>query len=371
MNTPIEEHPYLLTLSSCPGIGPIHAKKLLLTFGSARKCMEAKKIDWVQKGGLSSKQAENLNTHRRTEINAKKKDSEYYHKLGIRIISILDDNFPVRLKHWIDCPILLFIKGNIELNPLRTLAIIGTRKPNGISIELTKKLIHDCTQHNITIVSGLAYGIDITAHRECITQGIPTQAVLAHGLEQIYPKAHSSEASELQGNGGLITEMPLHTKLHPDLFPRRNRIVAGLCDAVVVIESKIIGGSMSTAQIARSYDREVFAFPGNPIQGHNSGCNALIKRNVAQLVESFDDIAKNMNWQRNSSSSEMKQIPLLPELNEDEQLILHALTGQALHIDQLMNQIHIPLHRLTLSTLELELKGLIKVLPGKYYQRLA
>ena len=165
--------------------------------------------------------------------------------------------------------------------------------------------------------------------------------------------------------------MPVHTKLHPDLFPRRNRIVAGFCDAVVVIESKIIGGSMSNAQIARGYDREVFAFPGNPIQGHNSGCNALIKRNVAQLVESFDDIAKNMNWQRNSSSSEMKQIPLLPELNADEQLILHALTGQALHIDQLMNQIHIPLHRLTLSTLELELKGVIKVLPGKYYQRLA
>ena len=162
MNTPIEEHPYLLTLSSCPGIGPIHAKKLLLSFGSARKCIEAKKIDWVQKGGLSSKQAENLNTHRRNAINAKKKDSEYYHKQGIRIISILDDNFPVRLKHWIDCPILLFTKGNIELNPLRTLAIIGTRKPNGMSIELTKKLIDDCTQHNITIVSGLAYGIDIT-----------------------------------------------------------------------------------------------------------------------------------------------------------------------------------------------------------------
>ncbi len=371
MYTPNEEHPYLLILSSCSGIGPIHAKKLLLSFGSARKCIEAKKIDWVQKGGLSSKQAENLDSYRRTAIDAKKKDSEFYRKQGIHIISILDDNFPVRLKHWIDCPILLFTKGNIELNPLRTMAIIGTRKPSVMSLELTKKLIQECSQYNITIVSGLAYGIDITAHRECIKLGIPTQAVLAHGLEQIYPKAHSSEARELQGNGGLITEMPLHTKIHPDLFPRRNRIVAGLCDAIVVIESKIIGGSMSTAQIARSYDREVFAFPGNPIQGHNSGCNALIKRNVAQLVESFDDITKNMNWQLNSSRPEKQQIPLLPDLNEDEHLILHALTGQALHIDQLMKEIHIPLHRLTLSTLELELKGIIKVLPGKYYQRLA
>ena len=371
MSTPNDEHPYLLTLSSCPGIGPIHAKKLLLAFGTARDCIKAKKIDWIQKGGLSPKQAEHLDTHRRSAFDSKKKDLEYYHRHGIQILSILDDNFPVRLKQWIDCPILLFVKGNTELNPLRTMAVVGTRKPCAMSIELTKKLIQDCSQNNITIISGLAYGIDITAHRECIKYNIPTQAVLAHGLDQIYPKIHKNEASQLQQNGGLITEMPLHTKLHPDLFPRRNRIVAGLCDAVVVIESKLIGGSMSTAQIARSYDREVFAFPGNPIQGHNAGCNALIKRNVAQLIDSFDDIAKTMNWQQKTSRSENKQIPLLPELNEDEQLILHALTGQALHIDQLMNQIHIPLHRLTLSALELELKGIIKVLPGKYYQRLA
>lgn len=211
MITPTEEHPYLLTLSSCPSIGPIHAKKLLLSFGSASNCIKAKKIDWVQKGGLSTKQAENLDTYRRTVIDAKKKDSEFYHKHEMCLISVLDYNFPVRLKHWIDCPILLFIKGNIELNPIRTIAIVGTRKPSVMSLELTKKLIQNCSQYNITIVSGLAYGIDITAHRECIKFGIPTQAVLAHGLEQIYPKAHNSEALELQGNGGLITEMPIHT----------------------------------------------------------------------------------------------------------------------------------------------------------------
>lgn len=364
----MKENACLLLLHSCKGIGPIYAKKLLQTFGSALSILQAKPVEWSQKAGLNSIQVKELSQAKTNMLNAKKMEVEAYEKKGIRLLSYLDKDFPVRLKQWVDCPILLFVKGRINLNPNRTIAVIGTRKPTAASIQLTKQFIQDSKPFGAEIISGLAYGIDITAHRECIQQQIATQSVLAHGLDQIYPKAHAKESTEICRDGGLITEMPWGTRLHPDLFPRRNRIVAGLSDVVVVIESKLIGGSMSTAQIAMSYNREVCAFPGNPAQGHNSGCNALIKRNVAHLIESFEDVSKIMKWNLGPSLTP-QQTTLLPELNQDESCILNALTGQQMHIDQLIEQTGIPLHRLTLSTLELELKGVIQVLPGKYYQR--
>ncbi len=360
----------LLLLSYCKGIGPIHAKNILNHFRFAPDIFIQKGIDLHHTCGLNGPQIEQIKEAPNTFAKVLERDVLYIENKKIQLLPFYDSSYPVRLKQIVDAPFLLYMQGNAPLNPPRTLAIVGTRKPSAHSIFLTQKLIEECAQYSIQIISGLAYGIDITAHRSCIKNQMNNLGILAHGLDQMYPSAHLETANSISSNGGLITEMPLFTKLHPDLFPRRNRIIAGLSDAVLVVESKLIGGSMSTAQIARSYDREVFAFPGNPAQGHNSGCNALIKRQVASLVEDLSDILQIMNWKCNSTQQAHIQTELFPSLTEDEKTLLQTLTGKQLHIDELIQFSGLPLHRITLSALELELKGILKVLPGKYYQRI-
>lgn len=369
MQTPNSELEATLYLSKCKGIGPINAKQALNYYGSATEVLKQPGIELKQTLGFNESQIEQI---RSVPIQFKSivyQELKYIETTQTRLVRFDQTEYPVRLKQIVDAPFALYVKGNANLNPSKTLAIVGTRKPSSHSLFLTQQLIEAAQQSGIHIVSGLAYGIDIAAHRASLKYQLPTVGVLAHGLDQIYPTAHSTTANEMIQTGALITEMSFLTKLHPDLFPRRNRIIAGLSDAVLVVESKLTGGSMSTAQIARSYDREVFAFPGNPAQGHNTGCNALIKRQVASLVEGFDDIVKSMNW--NFKSKDVTQFDLFPKLNSDEQLILNLLTGRKLHIDELIQISGIALHRITLAVLELELKGVLKVLPGKYYQRVA
>ncbi len=366
----MNEHFALLLLSRCKGIGPIHAKNALNAYGSASAIFNQKGIDLAQQCGWNELQIDQCLRGKSLYGNSVERELVFLDNNNINLISYDDSRYPLRLKQIIDAPIVLYFKGNANLNPSRTLAIVGTRKPSAHSLFLTQKLIEASQSYGIQIISGLAYGIDITAHRHSLKFGIPNIGVLAHGLEQLYPKAHINAATEMELNGGILSEMPLFTNLHPDLFPRRNRIIAGLSDAVVVVESKLIGGSMSTAQIARSYDREVFAFPGNPGQGHNTGCNALIKRQVAALIEDFSDIVRAMDWQDTATSKQKLQIDLFPQLSDDDHAILQLLTGKRMHIDEIIQQSGMPLHRITLSTLELELKGVIKVLPGKYYQRI-
>ena len=361
----------LLSLNFCSGIGPVISKQLLLFFGDAQCAVKE-----IQKGkrpidGVSVYHW-NLLTQLPNAIEKAKNEIDYCERKGIKIISFYNKDYPTRLKQLIDAPLILFAKGNSSLNPSKTISIVGTRKPNIDSVKLTENLVDDISIYKPQIISGLAYGIDKTAHNASLKNRLSTVAVLAHGLDQIYPQAHISLAKQIIGNEGLIlTEMPSKTKLHPDLFPRRNRIIAGLSDAVVVIESKVIGGSMSTAQLGRSYDREVFAFPGNPRSGNRGGCNALIKRNVAQLVESAEDITRAMKWHKQLEKNLPISYSLFPNLNHQEQEILRVLTGKILHIDQLIESTNLPLHLLTLGLLELELKGLITALPGKYYQRVA
>jgi DNA processing protein len=360
----------LLLVSFCKGIGPVHAKTLLNTFSDPTEIFKQKGRDLQQRCGLSDTQIQHLIEAPTVYAQRVEETLKYIEKHHIELIAYYHATYPIRLKQIIDAPFLLYFRGKSSLNPARSLAIVGTRKPSAHSIYLTQKLIEEAAKYSIQIISGMAYGIDIAAHRGCLNHHIDTLGVVAHGLDQMYPTAHGETAAQMHAHGGILTEMPLFTKLHPDLFPRRNRIIAGLSDAVLVVESKLIGGSMSTAQIARSYDREVFAFPGNPAQGHNTGCNALIKRHVAALVEDFSDILKAMNWNQNTAHHTPQQIALFPQLTSDEQHILHTLTGKQLHIDELIAYSGLPLHRITLCVLELELKGIIKVLPGKYYQRI-
>jgi len=366
----LKELESLLSLNFCTGIGPVISKQLLLFFGDAQCAVKE-----IQKGkrpidGISTHYW-NLLTQLPHAIERAKKEMEFCERKHIKIISYSSKDYPSRLKQLVDAPILLFSIGNSHLNPSKTISIVGTRKPNIDSLKITESIVDEISIYKPQIISGLAYGIDKSAHIASLKNNLSTVAVLAHGLDQIYPQAHTNLAHQMIASEGLlITEMPSKTKLHPDLFPRRNRIIAGLSDAVVVIESKVIGGSMSTAQLGRSYDREVFAFPGNPISGNRGGCNALIKRNVAQLVESAEDITCAMKWHKQASKNLPFSYSLFPNLNHQEQEILRVLTGNNLHIDQLIESTNLPLHLLTLGLLELELKGLITALPGKYYQRI-
>jgi DNA processing protein len=367
----MDEKHALILLSKIKGLGPIHTKTAINTFGSASAIFQQKGKDLSQQCGWNVTQIDQFVQSKSVLGNSVAKELDFIDKHQIEIIPFYDSRYPLRLKQIIDAPVFVYYKGKVNLNPPRTLAIVGTRKPSATSLFLTQKIIEEAQNYGIQVISGLAYGIDICAHRSAFKQGISNIGVLAHGLDQIYPKAHKQTSIDIQAEGGILTEMPLFSALHPDLFPRRNRIIAGMSDAVLVIESKVIGGSMSTAQIARSYDREVFAFPGNPVHGHNSGCNALIKRQVAELVEDFSDIVKAMGWQDTLAVGKAAQTSMFPNLNADEQSLLQTLTGKKMHIDELIQHSGMPLHRITLCALELELKGVIKVLPGKYYQRIA
>lgn len=366
----MNENYALLLLGRCKGIGPIHAKNALNYYGTAAHVFTQQGIGLAQQCGWNAAQITELKSATTQYGALIERDLAFLESQQIKLLPYYHVDYPLRLKQIIDAPVCLYYKGKTNLNPSRTLAIVGTRKPSAHSIFLTQQLIEQAQLYGVQIISGLAYGIDITAHRCALKQHLSTVGVLAHGLDQIYPKAHLQTAIDMQKEGGILTEMPLFSALHPDLFPRRNRLIAGMSDAVLVIESKRIGGSMSTAQIARSYDRDVFAFPGNPAQGHNSGCNALIKRQVAELVEDFSDIVKAMNWEDLQPGKSKTQTDLFPQFNPDEQTFLKALTGKRLHIDELIQFSGLPLHKITLCALELELKGAIKVLPGKFYQRI-
>lgn len=366
----MNENYALLLLGRCKGIGPVHAKNALNYYGTAANIFSQPGIDLSQQCGWNAAQIAEFKSASTQYASLIARDIAFLESHQIQLLPYYHENYPLRLKQIIDAPVCLYYQGKPDLNPSRTLAIVGTRKPTAHSLFLTQQVLEQAQHYGVQIISGLAYGIDITAHRCAIKHHISTVGVLAHGLDQMYPKAHLQTAIDMQKEGGILTEMPLFSVLHPDLFPRRNRLIAGMSDAVLVIESKRIGGSMSTAQIARSYDRDVFAFPGNPAQGHNSGCNALIKRQVAELVEDFNDIIKAMNWQDIQSGKLKTQTDLFPQYNTDEKTLLQALTGKRLHIDELIRFSGLPLHQITLCALELELKGAIKVLPGKFYQRI-
>lgn len=362
----------LISLTFLKGIGPILAKSLIHKFGSAEAVFHAKEHELISIDGLGPTHIAVFKEVNDDLFLRAEKELIYCEKHNIRIIGFSDADYPIRLKQLIDSPLLLYVKGNAQLNHPRTVSIVGTRKPSIQSLQIVQHISEQLQACGVQIVSGMAYGIDIQAHKSALQNGMETVGVMAHGLDQIYPANHRHTVEEmLQKNGSIVSEMPIGTALHPDLFPRRNRIVAGMSDALIVVESKLTGGSMATAHIAHSYDREVFAIPSHPHKNPENGCNALIKRNIAHLIEDGMDLVRVMKWNHAVREVAAQQIELFPNLSDDEKNLLHKLTGKKLHIDELLNYSDLPLHRLTLALLELELKGILQVLPGKYYQRIS
>ena len=282
---------------------------------------------------------------------------------GIEILGINDTNYPYRLKQIPDAPLLLYKKGHGELSPSRSIAIVGTRKMTDYGRETTRVLLNSLKQFGIHVYSGLAYGVDVTAHKYCLDLAIPTSAILGHGLDRVYPAAHRSVARAIQSTGNLISEFALGTVAAPINFPKRNRIIAAMVDLVIVVESNEKGGSLITAELANGYNREVMAVPG-PVNWPTSvGCNRLIKTQAAHLLQSAEDISTLMGWTAQPS----KQPP--PVLTEEESFVIEHVGDQAIQLDDLAMKCNLDVHLLSAILLSLELKNCISSLPANRYKR--
>lgn len=290
----------------------------------------------------------------------------FFERTGIQSLYMDDPNYPSRLLECEDAPLVLYGKGKMNVNQQKIVAVIGTRYATDYGKQICSELIENFKDKGIVVVSGLAYGIDIHAHQKCVEQGIQTIAVLGHGLDRLYPALHQPIAEKMVLNGGLITEFLPGTKPDRENFPMRNRIVAGMCDATIVIESGEKGGSLITAELANDYARDVFAYPGSVFQPFSKGCNELIKKDVARVITCAEDFLKWMNW--DNKATENKQLILFPELTLSEQSIVDVLKEvKSMHIDQLSIALKMPVHQLSGQLLQMELANIVSSLPGDNY----
>jgi DNA processing protein len=282
----------------------------------------------------------------------------------------LDDDYPQRLKHHNDCPLVLYHKGNASLNSERIIAIVGTRKPTQHGIAICEELIAGFLPYNVLVISGLAYGIDITAHRKCLELDIPTLGVMGNGLGRIYPHIHRQVAEKMVEKGGILSEYTHAVGPDREHFPARNRIIVGMCDGLIVVETAEQGGSMISAYKALSYHKDVFAVPGRPKDLFSSGCNLLIKTNQAMLIEKASEVAEAMNWDM-SDKPKAIQKSLFLELSDEEQALVNLLKDrEPVHIDLLTYEAKLTPSTMAAFLLDLEFKGVVKTLPGKRYMLL-
>ncbi len=299
---------------------------------------------------------------------------EYDQQHQIKVLHMAHPDYPRRLTHCDDAPLVLYYKGSADLNQARILNIVGTRRCTPYGEDLIRRFITDLKQWcpQVLVVSGLAYGVDICAHRQALAQGFETVGVLAHGLDDLYPGRHRDTARKMVGQGGLLTEFMTHTNADKINFVRRNRIVAGISDACVLVESAAHGGGLITAEIARGYDRDVFAFPGKVGDNYSEGCNNLIRDNGAMLITGAQDFVRQMGWENDATltTAHQKGIErqLFPDLSPEEQAVVDALQKHNdLQINMLATQSGIPLSRLTSLLFELEMKGVLRTLAGGIY----
>ena len=366
-----DEQIYTLALTRIPGLGLIGAWNLVRTLGNASVVFQHRKELKELVPEVSDKLIQALDcpeAFRRAE-----EELEFAEKNQIQCITLNDPSYPSRLRECEDAPLALFYRGNTPLDAQRVISIVGTRHATPYGEELCASFLQDLAQlcPGTLIVSGLAYGIDIHAHRNALRQGFPTVGVLAHGLDRIYPSAHRKTAIEMMDHGGLLTEFMSGTNPDRQNFVRRNRIVAGMSDATIVIESAAKGGALITAELAESYHRDCFAFPGRATDIYSAGCNELIKNNRASLILSAEDFVQAMGWNAtHRKAKEAVQRELFLDLNEEEKKIVDILqeTTEGIQINTLVVKTNIPIHRISPLLFELEMKGVIKALAGGIYR---
>lgn len=362
---------YQIGLTLLHGVGDVNAKGLLAYCGSPEQVFKHKKQQLLKIPGIGETIARAIVSGSKV-LKRAEEELAFIEKYRIKPLFYTEVDYPGRLRHCLDGPILLYYKGTADLNADRVVAVVGTRRPSAYGSEKTNELVAGLQDSGILVVSGLAYGVDGYAHKAALDHGLSTVGVLAHGLDRIYPPAHDKVARQMLRQGGLLTDYMSSTTPDAPNFPKRNRIVAGLCDALIVVESKRTGGSLITATIASSYNRDVFALPGRAGDPLAEGCNGLIKRNKASLIESSDDLLDAMQWKINSKKkSASKQIPLLVALTDEERPVMNVLEQRkSIHIDEMCQILQLPVSKVSAILLQLEFSNLVRSRPGKCYELL-
>jgi len=358
---------YQLALGLVPHIGFVHAKTLVEHFGTAAAIFKARPTQLERVDGIGAVRAAAI--HQFTGFEEAEKEIAFIEKYKIRPLFLTDPDYPQRLLHCYDAPTLLFYRGVANLNAARIIAIIGTRSNTDYGRYITEKIVRELTEKEVLIVSGLAFGIDALAHKAAIRNNLPTVGVLGHGLDTIYPSQHSQLARDMiKQGGGLLTEFSSNTKPDKHNFPARNRIVAGMSDATIVVETGIKGGSMITAELANSYNKDVFAWPGKVTDPQSAGCNYLIRSNKAMLLSDTQELIDIMGW-ADIHRQPLVQQDLFVELGADEQKLAHIIAqNETVHIDELNMHSGLSSSTIAAAILNMELQGLVQCLPGKRYK---
>ena len=359
---------YQIAITMVPGIGDISGKRLIAYCGDVEGVFHE-----------TRKALERINGMRQATINAlcqpkellKRAEQEvaFIERNHIQPLFYLNQDYPRRLLQCDDSPMMLYYQGNANLNAKRVVAIVGTRNITDYGKENCTQLVNELVEEQVLLVSGLAYGVDTVAHQTAVKVGIPTVGVLGNGLQQIYPAANKRLAQDMLGNGGLLTENLSGTQPDRENFPRRNRIIAGMADAIIVVESALKGGSLITADIANSYNREVFAYPGKVMDLYSQGCNYLIRTHRAHLMENVTNLRYIMRWEQAEPAKE-RQTTLFRDFTEEEKRIMHCFEQRAVvGLDDMIVETELSMTKLAALLLNLEFDGIVTALPGKRYQR--
>jgi len=361
---------YKIALTQIDKIGPILAKNLVSYCGGVKEVFFKQKAELAKIPGIGyylSDEIVKKEVLQKAELILKDVEST-----GVNTLFYLDDNYPKRLNHFNDSPLMLYTRGTKTYNNKRTLGIVGTRNATIRGKKITEEIISNLKEYNVTIISGLAFGIDAIAHKACIKSKMQNIGIMGNGINITYPSQHESLRKDIESNGDIISEFPMEVKPDKGHFPMRNRIIAALSDALLVVESDIKGGSMITAKMAFNYNKDVFAIPGRYDDRYSKGTNALIKSNIASLAENATDICKLMDWTKNNAQKP-RQLELFVKLTENEEKIVDALKEtelDSLSIDKLYHKTNINIGQLSSILLKMEFKGIVQNLPGARYMLL-
>lgn len=357
---------YAMALQHVPNLGDTTAKKLIGKFGTPKNIFSEKKSDLLKIDGIGSTRIREL--HQSSHLKAAEEELKFIESNNIKVHYFQDSDYPEKLKHCLDGPILLFSRGNIDLFNKRIISVVGTRKVTAHGVSFCEDFIENLSVLEPVIVSGFAYGVDITAQRLAVKNDLQTIGCLAHGLNQVYPKSHKKYMAEIEENGGFFTDFWSTDDFERNNFLKRNRIIAGLSEATIVIESAEKGGALVTADIANSYDREVFAVPGRPSDKYRIGCNNLIKAQKAHMLTSAADLAYILNWEIDTNKQAVQK-QMFIELEEDEKKLYQFLkTSGKTELDLLALSCKFPTFKTASLLLNMELKGAIRPLPGKMFE---
>ncbi|HOV71228.1 MAG TPA: DNA-processing protein DprA [Dysgonamonadaceae bacterium] len=364
-----EKSIYQIALTQIKGVGVAHARNLMQAVGDEEAIFKESKQKLELIPRISKRLVNEI--HNPEVMKRAEEELKFVDKNRIDLLFFTSDEYPQRLTNCVDAPILLYAKGNVDFNCEKVVSIVGTRHATRYGLDFCRKFVKELSElfPDVLIVSGLAYGIDVCAHRAALHNRLSTVGVLGHGLDRIYPAVHRKTAVDMLECGALLTEFPSGTEPDRFNFVRRNRIVAGMADAVVIVESADKGGSLITADIANSYYREVFAVPGRTTDRMSLGCNNLISSNKAVLLQRTADFIEQVGWNVSSQPVKPKQKELFLNLSEEEEKVFNALNNtESLHVNSLAIELNIPVRELFFTLLELEMKNVVKALPGGIYK---